>query len=236
MNIVILGASSDLGRPISEALAKQGHDLVLHFARNSEKIAHLTSAKATPLQADLTNPQSFQNFSEKAITTLSKVDTLINMIGPYSESPLLELTPTQWKQTLDFNLNVIFESCFLFKNQILKNKGHIINFCYDGVENIRSWENATAYAAAKAGLAILTKSLARAMAPHGARVNAICPGYIDSEHFSLETREMLNQSIPSGRMGQANEIVSLLSWLVNESPSYMTGALLPIGGAWEHGA
>ena len=74
------------------------------------------------------------------------------MIGPYFEKDLLEMTSKEWKMTMDLNLNVVFTMCSLAQEDIQKNKGHILNFCYDGVENIRSWKNATAYAAAKAGL------------------------------------------------------------------------------------
>lgn len=98
----------------------------------------------------------------------------------------------------------------------------------------RSWQEATPYAAAKAGLAVLTKSLASALAPKGVRVNAICPGYLEFGKFSEEKKKALEQIIPARRLGTPEEIVNVTRWLLSESPHYLNGSFISIGGAWEH--
>lgn len=234
--VLIIGASSDLGFPIAEKLYKQGHSLFLHYHSQSKKLETLASKNVFLSKADLRKENEAQLLFENAKHKLDGIDILINMIGPYFEKDILSMNPEEWKSMIDLNLNTIFTSCYFAIPEIQKNKGHILNFCFDGVENLRSWKNATAYAAAKTGLAVLSKSLATALAPHGARVNVICPGYVDSETFSPEKREAIIQKIPQGRMANTEEIVSLVSWLIEESPSYINGALIPIGGAWEHQA
>lgn len=232
--ILIVGASSDLGKPIADALSENGHSLVLHYNRNAERLESLQSDSVFLKRADLCNEEEAQGLFDFTMSSLGGLDVLINMIGPYIERDVLELSPSEWKMMVDLNLNVVFTMCSLSLPQIRENRGHILNFCYDGVDSIRSWKKATAYGAAKAGLAILTKSLANALAPHGARVNAICPGYIDSESFSEDKRKALVESLPQRRLAHPSEVVSLVRWVVEDSPSYINGALLPIGGAWEH--
>lgn len=92
----------------------------------------------------------------------------------------------------------------------------------------------TAYGAAKAGIVVLTKALAVSLAPLGVRVNAICPGLIEAGESAAPEREEMARQIPLGRPGKPHEIADVLTWLVTESPSYVTGALIPVAGAWEY--
>lgn len=185
------------------------------------------------LAAILTDDLQIKEMVAVARKRFGRIDALINMIGPFAEKNLLEETPANWRRAMDLNLNVVFSTCHYFQNDIIESKGHILNFGYSGVENINGWQAATAYAAAKAGLAVLTKSLAQAMAPHGVRVNAVCSGWIDSGYFSeVKLREIVTQ-IPQRRAGKPEDVSSVVQWLLNESSTYITGSLIPVSGGLE---
>jgi len=143
------------------------------------------------------------------------------------------LTPTEWEQQIHFNLNLNFHLSYFLKDQLIQSKGQIINFGYAGVEGLRAHLDAAPYGAAKAGLVVLTKTLASWLAPHGVRVNAISPGLIEEAAAEGSEREAMAAAIPLGRKGSPQEVAELLVWILTESPSYLTGSVLPMAGAWE---
>lgn len=233
LKILITGANSDLGCPLAHALFHHNHTLYLHYHTNAQALESLKSETVFFHKADLTHDEKAEELVNKAESHMQGIDVIINMIGPYIEQDLLTITPKEWRKVIDLNLNVAFSMSSFCLPHIKHSKGHIINFCYDGVEAIRSWHMATAYGAAKAGVAILTKSLASTLGSFGARANAICPGYIDFGKF--ENAEELLRNLPMGRFATPKEVIELILWLIENSPSYITGALLPIGGGFEHG-
>lgn len=231
--IVITAASSDLGIGITRDLLSLGHKVFAHYVNNRDRLRDFESENFQPFRADLTDDKQVHALAIAAKKRFGTVDALINMIGPFAASNVLEETPSAWRKTIELNLNVIFSSCHYFKDELIQSKGHILNFGYAGIENLTAWPAATAYAAAKAGLVILSKSLSQAFAPHGVRVNTICPGWIDSGHFSSEKIEKINSEIPSGRIGRPEEVSALVRWILLESPAYLTNAFIPIGGGIE---
>jgi len=233
---LITGASSDIGSRLTQALLKDGFSIAAHSNRPSEFLAGLAGANLAHFQADLTDFAQAEKLVRSAQDKFGALDVLINVIGPFANEDILSVTPERWRNMVELNLNVAFTMTYYAKDLIVKLKGHIINFGYAGVESIRAWTDAAPYAAAKAGLAVLTKSLATALAPSGVRVNAICPGYLDLDHFTSEERKALVSKIPAGRLGKLDEVVAIAQWLIQDCPSYVTGALIPVGGAWEHSA
>lgn len=233
LKILMTGANSDLGYPLAHELFHKGHRLYLHYHKNAHALETLKGDSVFLYKADLSEDRNCAELVNNAVDHMHGIDVVINVIGPYVEHNLLTLSPKEWRMIIDLNLNVTFSVSAFSLPHIMHAKGHIINFCYDGVEAIRSWHIATAYGAAKAGVAILTKSLANALASVGARANAICPGYIDFGKFKDASDELLRK-IPMGRYAAPEEVVQLITWLIEESPIYITGALLPIGGGFEH--
>lgn len=231
--IAVVGASSDLGIVITRDLIQRGHEISAHYAHNPVELQKFNSPNLMLFQADLSKDREVQDFARVTKEKFGRVDVLINMIGPFSEARVLEQSPTAWRESIELNLNVVYSACYYFQQEIVTTRGQVVNFGYAGIENLTAWPNATSYAAAKAGLGVLTKSLAQAMAPSGVRVNAICPGWIDSGHFDATKKEKILASIPVGRIGDPEEISNLLQWLIFQSPTYITGALIPIGGAIE---
>jgi NAD(P)-dependent dehydrogenase (short-subunit alcohol dehydrogenase family) len=143
------------------------------------------------------------------------------------------MPPQHWKNMIDLNLHVAYSVSHFACPHLAATQGHILNFTYAGVENLTAWPSATAYATAKAGLAILTKSLAQSLAPKGVRVNSISPGWIDFGKFPVEKLQRIEKKIPMGRLGRPNEVVELAEWLLTKSPEYLTGAIISLGGGLE---
>lgn len=234
LNILITGASSEIGCCIVKALIARQFNVVGQYHANLKQLSQMTAANLHLVKANLFEFDQAKMLVNTAVSQLGKLDALINIIGPYFEKDLLSTTPAEWRTTIESNLNFAFTMSHYAQSELIKNQGHIINFCYAGVENVRSWTNATAYAAAKSGLAVLTKSLAVAYAPHQVRVNAICPGYVDFGQFTEEERQSIKQKIPQGRMCHPDEIVSTVFWLLTHSPQHVTGSFITLAGAWEH--
>lgn len=234
LNVLITGASSEIGFSIIEFLLEKKFQIVGQYYSNNKQLSQLHHPNLHLIKANLSDPLEAQKLIEQTTQQFEKIDALINMIGPYFEKDLLSTTPEEWKKVIDSNLNFAYNMSYYAYPHLIKSQGHILNFCYAGVENIRAWTNATAYAAAKSALAILTKSLAVSLAPHHVRVNAICPGYVESPHYDETTMKKLKQKIPQGKLCQPKEIISTVAWLLTESPAHLTGSFFTLSGGWEH--
>lgn len=169
----------------------------------------------------------------EAIKVHGRLHAVINTIGPYQEQDLLTMEPPSWRDMIDLNLNVAFTTSHFAIPFLIENKGQILNFTYSGADNLTAWPQAAAYASAKAGLAVLTKSLAHALGSKGVRVNAISPGRIDFGKFTEDEQREFKGQVPMGRLGQPMEVVDLAQWIMMESPEFMTGSMIALSGAQE---
>ncbi len=237
---LITGASSSVGSAIAQGLASAGFNLGLHYYSQNEPVekvageAEKYGVSVQRLRYDLTELEQVEALVDEFISSNGKLDVLVNTIGPFYSRDILDVTPCQWREAIDLNLNITFNVTYLAKNYICRSQGHIINFGFSGVENLKAWPTSTGYCAAKAGVIVLTKSLAVALAKFKVRVNAVCPGLVFEGLTSEPERIKMEQQIPFGRPAQPTEIASLVKWLVTESPDYLTGSVIPIAGAWEY--
>lgn len=241
---LITGASSDIGQHIARILAQSGFNIAAHYYKNLSRVQQLEDMsekcgiKFHAFKCDLKQIENSKAMVEDVISKFNRIDVLINTIGPFYYRDILEVTPEQWVEAINMNLNIAFNVTHYAMPFIVKAKGHIINFTFSGVENLKSWPMSADYCAAKTGIAVLTKALAAKLASHGVRVNAISPGMMESEASTKEelfdTAKRLSMPIPAGRLGKPAEIAEVVNWLVTSSPAYVTGALMPVSGAWEY--
>jgi NAD(P)-dependent dehydrogenase (short-subunit alcohol dehydrogenase family) len=232
---IVTGASSDIGFSIVETLASADYLVIAQVHSNRNAIDTLSKRENIQIvQHSLSTPEQARAFINQVVGAHKRIDALINTIGPLLTKPLDELTPEEWQNQIHFNLNLSFYLSHFAKQFLIESKGQIVNFTFSGVEFLKARLDSTPYCAAKAGLVILTKTLASSLARHGVRVNAISPGLIEKDQPSQIERVELADGIPFGRPGTPSEVSELLLWLLMKSPSYMTGALLPISGAWEY--
>ncbi|MEY3288086.1 MAG: hypothetical protein RLZZ419_328 [Pseudomonadota bacterium] len=238
--ILITGSNSDIGIAIAKALAEYPINLALHYYSNQTKAESLKewldkkNIRNKLFQTDLTQPSLTEGLIKETLREFANIDVLINVIGPFVYKDILEVSPQEWDQDIKSNLSTCFNTCHYTLETLKKNQGHIINFAFSGIENITARPMSAGYCAAKTGVAVLTKSLATALAPYKVRVNAICPGLVEEGDISSEERQNMADQIPYGRPVHPNEIGKTVKWLIFDSPESMTGSFLTVSGGWEY--
>jgi NAD(P)-dependent dehydrogenase (short-subunit alcohol dehydrogenase family) len=238
--LLITGCTSAIGMAVCQALAERGAQLVLHYHANRPKADALAAwldargCNYSFCQTDLTQPEYAKALIDHTLERFGRLDGLINVVGPYVYKNILEVTPEDWLADIELNLNSCFHTCHYALDALKKSQGQIVNFAFSGVDNIKPWPMSAGYSAAKTGVAVLTKSLAAALAPDKVRVNAICPGLTEDQDIGAEERQAMAAQIPYGRPVRPEEIGKTVAWLIYDSPEIITGALLPVSGGWEY--
>lgn len=155
---LITGASSYVGAAIAQALAKAGFNLGLHYYSQSERVESVATeaeqygVSVQRLRYDLRELQQVKSLVDEVISSNGRLDVLVNTIGPFSSGDLLSVTPSEWAQAIEMNLNITFNVTYFARDYICRSQGHIINFGFSGVENLKAWPTSTGYCAAKAGV------------------------------------------------------------------------------------
>ncbi|MBR3049318.1 MAG: glucose 1-dehydrogenase [Bacilli bacterium] len=240
---VVTGASSGLGKQMSHAFAEQGADLVL-LARRLERLEDLKKelekkgVKVLPIKCDVTDPKNVDEAAKKAEKEFGKVDILVNCAGSAKNAGVLDMTDEEWDFTIKTDMDSVFYVTRAFGNIMKKNKyGRIINIAsmYGLVGNMAM--GTIAYHTSKGGVVNFTRAAASELAKDGITVNAICPGYFDTEltHDTLITDEFtqyMQATVPLGRYGHEGELNAGALFLASDEASYVTGVILPIDGGY----
>jgi gluconate 5-dehydrogenase len=238
---VITGAARGLGREIALGFAQYGASLVLADMEYPEKTANEIKQKGAPciaVQTDVSDETQVKNLAEGANSEYGRVDILINNAGvsQLSYTPTQDLPVEEWDHVVNINLRGTFLCCkYLGKLMIDKGRGNIVNIA--STAGIAGVPRAPAYCASKAGVILLTKSLALEWAQHNIRVNAIAPHYLETEltrglRDSEKVYSALIKQIPLKRMGKASELIGAVLFLSSDTSSYVTGAVLPVDGGY----
>lgn len=237
--VLVTGASSGFGRHFAQMLAGEGATVVLAARRQAEleKAAAEIRAKggtAHVVTLDVTDGASVKRAIAEATAKTGGIDVLVNNSGINFRKPALEVTEADWDAIVNTNLR----GAFLMATEVArtlrdaKRPGSIINIC--SVLGLRQGIGTTPYASSKAGLIQMTKMLALDLAQHGIRVNAIAPGYFDTEltHALLasEAGQALVARIPMKRPGQVRELDGPLLLLASDASSFMTGSVIAVDG------
>lgn len=232
---VVTGASRGIGEATARALAASGAD-VLAVARNAEALAALArSAQGGQIQAfaaDLGESGAAEKVMTEATARLGTVDILVNNAGITRDTLLLRMSEEDWDAV--FNLNL--RSAFLLTQKVMRvmlkaRKGAVVNVG-SVVGQIGNAGQAN-YAAAKAGLEAFTKSCAREFASRQIRVNAVAPGFIDTEmtqKVSQDAKDALLSQVPLGRAGLPDEVAEVILFLVSDHARYITGQVWRVDG------
>jgi NAD(P)-dependent dehydrogenase (short-subunit alcohol dehydrogenase family) len=238
---LVTGASRGFGRSIAGALAGAGADLVLtsRTLKDVEAVAAelaSTGRKILPLQADVTQVEDVEEAVRRAVATLGRIDVLINNAGINIRKPALELTETDWDQTLDTNVKGCFRVAkAVGRHMVARQKGCIVNIA-SMLASVTLPERA-AYASSKGGLVQMTRTLAVEWAPYNIRVNAICPGpfLTDLNKVILNDPEKVKffmDRMPMKRFGKPEELHGAAIFLASEASSFITGTTIYIDGGW----
>ncbi|MDH5333583.1 MAG: 3-oxoacyl-ACP reductase FabG [Thermoleophilia bacterium] len=234
---VVTGAARGIGRGIAEALAAEGASMVVADvdAEGAERVAEALAGagvQALGVPVDVGVEVDARRLAETTLDAFGRVDVLVNNAGVASSSPLIETTLDEWNRVLAVDLTGVFLcSRAVAPTMIAQGSGVIVNV--GSQLGLRGAPNLAAYCAAKAGVHGLTKALARELAPHGIRVNAVAPGPVDTEilvDVDAETMAGILAQIPLGRVAQVEEIAPIVALLASEGGTYFTGSVVNVSG------
>jgi 3-oxoacyl-[acyl-carrier protein] reductase len=235
---VVTGGSRGIGRAIAIALAEEGADVAVNYV-SSEKAArdvveHIgkMGRRSILAQADVGDyPDTFR-MAQEILREFGHVDILVNNAGVNSDKTFVKMDHASWRKVLGINLDGVFNCTKVFVDQMLKqNYGRVVNIT-SVIGQIGNFGQAN-YAASKAGVAAFTKSLAKELAGKGVTVNAVAPGFIETEMVEglpEKVRNRLLEQIPLKRFGTAAEVARAVVYIVSADGDYITGAEVSING------
>jgi 3-oxoacyl-[acyl-carrier protein] reductase len=234
---IVTGASRGIGSAIAHNLSKAGAKVVL-ISRSIDALKSVESeiksngGEAISITADVSNLESFTNAISQVVETWGTVDILINNAGITKDNIILRLKEEDWDAVIDINLKGCFNGIKAVTRSMLKARsGRIINIT--SVIGLIGNSGQSNYAASKAGILGLTKSIAKELGSRNITVNAIAPGYIQTEmtdNLDQTSKDNLMKSIPLQRLGKPEEIASLVCFLASEEAAYITGQTLNVDG------
>jgi NAD(P)-dependent dehydrogenase (short-subunit alcohol dehydrogenase family) len=237
--VLVTGASSGIGRHFAELLAAAGAK-VAAIARRADRLEELAreieacGGRCLALAGDVTKQDSIKETIAAAEERLGPVSILVNNAGVVVSKPLFEHTEADWDYVVDTNLKGAWLAAREFAHHLVEKKrpGRIINI--SSVLASRTIGRVPAYCAAKAGLTHLTHVLAMELARYGILVNALAPGYVETdfnrEYFQTEAGKALIGRIPLRRLGQAPDLDGALLFLASPASAYVTGAVIAVDG------
>ena len=236
---LITGGAKGIGRAIGIDLAASGWSVAICYrtsiaeAKDTWDALRAHGSEALAEQCDVSDPKACEELVAKVEDELGPIDALLNCAGPYVRIPLLEQTPESWREQFDANLHPVFYlSRLVAPRMIEKRSGRIINFSMANADQLVGQPFVTAHYTAKAGVLILTRTLAKVLGPHGITVNAISPGFIASGSAPPEELEKMKKSIPAGYVGEVGDAVAAARFLLSEEARYVNGANLHLSGGW----
>jgi 3-oxoacyl-[acyl-carrier protein] reductase len=235
---IVTGATRGIGRAIALELAKQGADISFNYAKNANLANNLVNEiksygrKVIAEQVDIRNLDTVKEFVEKTKNTLGRLDILVNNAGIIKDRALMMMEELDWRDVIDTDLNGVFNASRACIVTFMKQKnGQIVNIA--SVSGIIGSARQTNYSASKAGIIGFTKALAKEVAGYNIRVNAVAPGYIQTDMLDTlkdEQKDKLKEFIPLGRFGTPEEIARVVLFLLSENAQYITGQVISVDG------
>ncbi|MFB2934994.1 3-oxoacyl-[acyl-carrier-protein] reductase [Aerosakkonemataceae cyanobacterium BLCC-F154] len=233
---IVTGASRGIGRAIALALAAEGANVVVNYASSStaadEVVAEINSlgCEAVALQADVSQAEQVESLLNAVTEKWGRVDILVNNAGITRDTLLLRMKPEDWQAVIDLNLTGVFLCTRAVSKLMLKQRsGRIVNIT--SVAGQMGNPGQANYSAAKAGVIGFTKTIAKEFASRGITVNAVAPGFIETDMTSNLKSEEILKFIPLGRYGKPEEIAGMVRFLAADSAAaYITGQVFNVDG------
>lgn len=246
--VVVTGSTRGIGKSIAVAFAKEGAIAVI-LGRNAAAAAQVSDElvkqglKSESFGCDVTNLQNVQEIVNKILDKYKSIDILVNNAGITKDNLLLRMSESDWDEVISINLKGVFNCTKVITKVMLKaaakgasalpvrQAGRIINI--SSIIGIMGNAGQANYAASKAGIIGFTKAVARELASRQITVNAVAPGYIQTDmtaQLKEETRNAILQNIPLGRLGTAEDVANVCLFLASEEASYITGQTLCVDG------
>lgn len=236
---VVTGASKGIGAGIAKALAKEGANIVVNYARGKDDAQRVlaeiqgSGGKSIAVQADVSKKADVDKLFAEAKKAFGKVDILVNNAGVYEFAPIEQVTEESYRRMFDLNvLGTLLSTQAAV--QSMPNGGSIINL--SSVVSLTPPPSGSVYSATKGAVDVITRSLAQELGPRNIRVNSLSPGLVETEGtraLGTSEGEFKNFAVsrtPLGRVGQPQDIAKVAVFLASDDSAWMTGEVLPVGG------
>jgi NAD(P)-dependent dehydrogenase (short-subunit alcohol dehydrogenase family) len=243
-NVLATGGGRGLGKAMASALAEAGANIAIidvdreNAEQSADEITEI-GVETTAVEADVTDEAEMEATVETVIDRLGSIDVLLNNAGVTSNAPAAEMSVEDWQRTIDVNLTGVFLCAkHVGRHMIEQESGSIINISSMSGFVANYPQPQIGYNASKAGVIMVTRSLASEWAEHGIRVNSIAPGYMRTDlvdevlEEDPEMEEIWLEYTPMGRLGQPEELGGIVVFLASEASSYMTGEVVAYDGGY----
>lgn len=230
---IVTGGTRGIGKAISIALKNDGYNVIATFQSNEEAAdVFRNETKCIAIKCDVGDFEQCQDTIKRIEADHGVIDVLVNNAGITRDGVMHKMTPLQWQEVINTNLSSCFNMCrSVIEDMRKRQSGRIVNI--SSINGQKGQFGQTNYCAAKAGMIGFTKALALESAAKKVTVNAVCPGYIETDMTSAISQEVLDNivgQIPEKRMGNPEEIAAIVSFLVSEKAAFITGATISANG------
>lgn len=235
---LITGGTRGIGKEIAYTLAEENYDIIINYRTENEELMKLKKeieqkrVRCLLLKGDVSNFEDCKKLVEEAINRMNHIDVLVNNAGITKDMLLMRMKPEDFNEVINVNLIGTFNMTKNVINYMMKErKGRIINV--SSVVGISGNAGQANYAASKAGIIGFTKSLAKEVASRNILVNAIAPGFIQTDMTNIlkeNVKDEIAKTIPLKRMGTAKDVANVVKFLVSEDSSYITGQVIQVDG------
>ncbi|MGW7689283.1 3-oxoacyl-[acyl-carrier-protein] reductase [Streptomyces asiaticus] len=235
---LVTGGSRGIGRATVERLARDGFDVAFCYQSNEaaalelEKEVTETGVRVLSRKVDVRDAEAVRALVAETEQTLGPIDVAVTAAGITRDNPLLLMKDDEWHDVLDVNLDGVYHVCRSVVFGMMKRKsGVIVNI--SSVAGVYGNATQSNYSASKAGIIGFSRALAKEVGRYGIRANVVAPGFIDTDMTSVLTGQVKDkalESVPLGRLGRADEVADLVSYLVSDRAAYVTGSVVQIDG------
>ena len=234
----ITGATRGIGKQIAITFAQNGYDIAINYRTENDDLKNIKeeiekyNVSFLAVQGDVSNFEDCERFTQEIIEKYGQIDVLVNNAGITKDTLIMRMKKEDFENVIDVNLVGTFNvTKNVIPHMIKARSGRIVNI--SSVVGISGNAGQTNYAASKAGIIGFTKSLAKEVASRGILVNAVAPGFIQTQMTQVlkdETKEEIAKTIPLKRMGTAQDVANVVKFLASEESSYVTGQVIQVDG------
>lgn len=237
--VVVTGASKGIGRAVAKEFANNGYNVVICYNKSVSDAQQLLNevsqtTRAIAVKVDVSNEDDVKNMVEITKKTFGNIDVLVNCAGVSDTRLLIDSTKDDYDFVFDTNMRGTYNTCKLVGREMLSNQsGKIINI--SSIWGLRGGSCESVYSASKGAIIAFTKALAKELGSNGINVNAVAPGFIQTDMTKYVTNEIKQEIMESsalGRLGTPEDVASVVLFLASEKSEFITGQVIGVDGGW----